>query len=114
MKKFIITLAFLLVGITMISAQDAAAAKKPQFQWNKKTMTEIGIGEDIQTKINDIKQASNEALKKVKEDVALAEDVKKKTLKDLNTKRQQDIEALLTPEQKAKAEAIKKEMKGKE
>jgi Spy/CpxP family protein refolding chaperone len=112
MKKLLFMVAFMLVATFQTMAQEAA--KKPQFQWNKKIMTTLGIADDVQAKIEDIKTASNAELKKVREDAALAEDAKKKTLKDLNAKRHKDIEALLTPEQKAKADALRKEMNSKE
>jgi Spy/CpxP family protein refolding chaperone len=110
MKKILFAFAILISATQISLAQDAQATKKPQFQWNKKIMTEIGISEEVQAKIEDVKKTANTELKKVREDAALAEDVKKKTLKELNAKRQKDIEAFLTPEQKAKADALKKEM----
>lgn len=71
-------------------------------------MDAIGIAAGVQEKINDIKKASDEELMKVKADAALTEEQKKEKLKELRKKRMEDIEALLTNEQKAKAEEMRK------
>jgi periplasmic protein CpxP/Spy len=114
MKKMLLALLVVFAMGTIVNAQDSTMQKKQQFQWNKKTMDEIGISPDVQVKINDIKKANDEEIKKVKDDAALNEEQKKDKLKELRKKRMADIEALLTPEQKAKADAMRKEMKKNE
>lgn len=114
MRKILLSIASLLAIVQISFAQDAQAAPKPQFQWDQKTMTEIGISDEVQAKIEAVKKAANVEIKKVRQDATLAEDVKKKTLKELNGKRQKDIEALLTPEQKEKADALRKQLNKKE
>lgn len=113
MKKYLFSIIVFLTVSNFSFAQDVSAAKKTQFQWSKEIMTELGISEDVQAKIEVVKKASNGEIRKVREDMSLAEDVKKQTLKELNAKRQKDIEALLTPEQKEKAAAMRKEINSK-
>jgi hypothetical protein len=117
MKKLFVTLTLMvftaIVGFSQAAVANAAAAeKKPQtFQLNKKTMAELGVTADVQTKILDIKKASDVLVKNIKEDTAMSEDDRKKALKELYAKRNKEMESLLTPEQKAKADEMKKALK---
>ena len=104
----IMTLLVVFAMGTLAHAQDSTMQKKQQFQWNKKTMDEIGISTAVQEKINSIKKASDTEIKKIKEDTNLVEADKKDKIKDLRKKRMEAIEALLTPEQKTAADALRK------
>lgn len=107
MKKVVVVMAlFFAVGISNVSAQDAAKPKKEQFGWNKKYMDEIGVSADVQAKIEAVKKENDAELKAVRENATLTPEQKKEELKVVNTKRQKAISALLTPEQLAKRDEI--------
>lgn len=110
MKKILFATMLLFATTAIVHAQDGEK-KKAQWQWNKKTMDELGISADVQTKIDAVKTANDAELKKVKEDGALSDEQRKEKIKELRKKRMADIEALLTPEQKTKADAMRKAMK---
>jgi hypothetical protein len=106
MKKYIITMVALVVF-----AANANAQKKQQFAWNKKIMTEVGLSAEQQAKVDSIKSASNAEMQVVKSDATLAEDVKKSKLQEMQKKRLATIDAVLSDEQKKKAEEIKARIK---
>jgi hypothetical protein len=107
MKKVVVVMAlFFAVGVSNVSAQDAAKPKKQQFGWNKKYMDEIGVNADVQSKIETVKKESDTELKTVREDATLTPEQKKEQTKALMLKRQKGIFALLTPEQLVKSKEI--------
>lgn len=76
-------------------------------------MDELGITADVQQKIQDIKKANDEDVKNVKTDAGLTEVQKKEKLKELRKKRIEAIEALLTADQKKKADELRKAFEAK-
>lgn len=106
MKKFLIAVIALLVFATTTNAQ-----KKKGFAWNKKVMTEIGLSADQQEKVEVLKAASNKELEAVRSDATIEADAKKTKLQELQKKRQASIDAVLTAEQKKKAEEMKAKIK---
>ena len=107
MKKVLVSMAFLLaLGLTTVSAQDAAKPKKQQFGWNKMYMDEMGIAADIQVKVEALKKENDLESKAVKEDASLTPEDKKNQLQAIGVKRQKGIRALLTPEQIEKSKEI--------
>lgn len=111
MRKLSILFALLFVlSVSVVSAQDAKS-KKENFSWSKKIMTEAGIDEALQAKIDMAKKQNDEEVKAVKENTALSEDEKKKQLRELGKKRQTVIIEMLSPEQKVKIDEIKAAIK---
>lgn len=111
MKKLSILFGLLFIlGVSAVSAQDAKP-KKENFSWTKKIMTEAGIDEAVQAKIEMSKKQNDEETKAVKENAALSEEEKKKQLNELGKKRQTVIIAMLSPEQKVKVDEIKAAIK---
>jgi Spy/CpxP family protein refolding chaperone len=120
MKKVLLALLFLTNFVAATFAQDAAAAtpaappaKKPKFEWNAETMNSAGIAADVQTKILDLTKAADAESKKIRKDKAIGDEDKKVQIKAIKDKCEKDIQALLTPEQKKKIGAIRKELKAK-
>lgn len=112
MKKVLVVMAFFFaLGLTTVSAQDAAKPKKQQFAWNKMYMDEIGISADVQTNIEVLKKENDLELKAVRENTSLSDEDKKKQLQQVNAKRQKIIVALLTPEQLKKSQEIQARIK---
>lgn len=107
MKKILLAVLLLTAGFSAVQAQDK---KKEQFQWSKATMDALGVSAEVQSKINDIKKSNDAEIKKVKDDGTLTEEQRKEKLKELRKQRMDAIEALLTPEEKKKADEMKKEI----
>lgn len=111
MKKVSILFVLLFIlGVSVASAQDGKP-KKENFSWTKKYMTEAGIDEALQAKIDMAKKQNDEEVKVVKENTALWEEEKKKQLGELGKKRQTVIIAMLSSEQKGKVDEIKAAIK---
>lgn len=112
MKKMILALAiFLFAAGVQTFAQTTPKAKKEGFSWQKVHMDEAGIPADVQAKIEVINKESGVKVKEIRKDATLAEDVKKERIKEVNKKKGDDINALLTKEQKAKIKDIKERLK---
>ena len=107
MKRTFLLIALIFSFNTIIHAQDNGK----KIQWNKKTMDSLKISVDVQDKINVVKKTNDAEIKKVKSDVTLTEEVQKQKLKELRKQRMNDIEVLITPEQKKEADAMRKSEK---
>lgn len=107
MKKILLAVLLLTAGFSSVQAQEK---KKEQFQWNKTTMDALGLSEEVRGKINDVKKSNDDEIKKVRGDDKLTEEQRKEKLRMLRKHRMDAIEALLTPDQKRKANEMKKEM----
>lgn len=111
MKKVSILFVLLFIlGVSAVSAQDAKP-KKENFTWTKKYMTDAGIDEALQAKIDMAKKQNDEEMKAVNDNTTLSEDEKKKQIGALWSKRQTVIIAMLSPEQKVKIDEIKAAIK---
>ncbi len=111
--KYLIIAACLLLTSTSFTFAQNGEKKKMQWQWNKPTMDELDINSETQTKIEAVKTANDAEVKKIKDDTSLADDQRKKKMQELRKKRMAEIDALLTPEQKAKADEKRKALKAK-
>ena len=111
MKKVILAILLLASCATFSFAQDAAATpKKPKFELTAETMSSVGIAADVQTKILDLTKAADAALKPLRKNKELADDDRKAQIKVIRDKCDNDVQALLTPEQKKKIKEMKKAM----
>jgi Skp family chaperone for outer membrane proteins len=111
MKKVIMMLSLLLTIVVSQSFAQNDKAKKENFGWQKMYMDSAGISADVQTKIEAIKKDYDPQIKAIRKDATLAEDAKKEKMKELRKKMNDEINALLTKEQKAKIKAIKEGLK---
>lgn len=112
MKKLTFMLLVLIItGSTQSFAQDAPKNKKENFSWQKMYMDEAGIPGDVQAKIEVIKQESEAKVKEIRKDATLADDVKKAKIKEINKKKGENINALLTKEQKEEIKEIRERIK---
>ena len=73
----------------------------------------LELNKDHEKQIVDMHMQNKKDKQKVKDDTSLTEDQKKEKLKTLDRAYKAKSEALLTPDQKKKYEAKKKEMKSK-
>lgn len=112
MKKIIcMMLLFVAAGSTTLFAQENQKNKKDNFNWQKQYMDSAGIAADVQGKIEAIKKEAEPKVKAIRKDDSLTEDVKKEKIKEINKKKGEDINALLSKEQKAKIKEIKERLK---
>ena len=113
MKKVILAILLLASCATFSFAQnaDAAAPKKPKFEWSVETMNSAGIAADVQTKITDLIKASEEAIKPLRKNKELTDEDRKAQVNVIRDKCNKDVEALLTPEQVKKIAGIRKALK---
>jgi protein CpxP len=89
---------------------DRAARAKERLD---KLQTELGLTEDQSKKLQGIMMEQRQTMKSVKDDTTLTEDQKKEKLKASRAEIDTKISAILTPEQKAKWEQLKKDRPGK-
>lgn len=113
MKKTLITLAILsFVGIGM--AQTSTNTPSPAHQGaraHRDFMKELNLTPDQQSQIKALIQANAPAQKAIREDASLTREQKQEQMKAIHAKTQTAIEAVLTPEQKTKLAALRKEQK---
>jgi protein CpxP len=79
----------------------------------EKLQTELGLNADQMKKVQGILTEQRQAMKGVKSDTTLTDDQKKEKQKAARGEADAKIAALLTPEQKTKWDALKKNRPGK-
>ncbi|MEJ7913514.1 MAG: hypothetical protein WKF70_10190 [Chitinophagaceae bacterium] len=89
----------------------AQAQNKKGFSWNKKYMAEVGLSAEQQVRADSIKTVSNTEMQIVKTDTALSAEARKEKLAQLQRERMVAINALLTNDQRNKADGIKARLK---
>ena len=119
-SKLILALAGLaLLAAPALRAADAPEAPPPgdkpdrherreEMRENLKKMAkELNLTADQQSKIEAIHQQAREALKALHDDTTLSEDQKHAKMKELRKSTEDQVHALLTPEQQAKAKELR-------
>ncbi len=89
---------------------DKAAKGKEKFE---KLKTDLSLTDDQAKKVQDVMMEQREKMKGMKDDTTLTPDQKKEKMKAGRAEVDAKISALLTPEQKAKWDAMKKNRPGK-
>lgn len=89
---------------------DKGARGRERFE---KLKTDLALTDDQAKKVQDIMMAQREKMKGMKDDTTLSADQKKEKMKAGREEVDAKISALLTPEQKAKWEQIKKDRPAK-
>lgn len=119
MKSSIVLLAILLTTITasaqierkpvVIKADSVQAITNPgnkgDKQSRKERFKELDLTKEQKGKLKEITQSGKAAKEAIENNAALSEDDKKKQLRNLQREQAQKIQAILTPEQRAKFKA---------
>ncbi|MEO6541603.1 MAG: hypothetical protein ABIN74_11445 [Ferruginibacter sp.] len=119
MKSSIVLLAILLISITasaqverkpvVIKADSAHVTtdpgKKVDKQNRKERFKELDLTKEQKGKLKEITQSGKAAKEAIENNAALSEDDKKKQLRNHQREQAQKIQAILTPEQRAKFKA---------
>ena len=115
MKKVISIIATLVLGIGCLFAQKAPKTSEERAtKAAQKLTTELNLSADQTTKVKDLIKARIEAVQAVKAKYTEAQKIeRRKEIKPIRQKFRTDLEAILTPEQKTKWEALKAERKAK-
>ncbi|HCO67929.1 MAG TPA: hypothetical protein DIT04_09290 [Dysgonomonas sp.] len=81
-----------------------AFSQKPNGHRNgeHRIMKELNLSEEQQTKLKSLNEDFKSQAKALKDDQSLSKEVKREKMKELSTSKRNQIQALLTPEQKAK------------
>ena len=89
----------------------------PRGEWREhrqemmgKEMTEkLGLSQDQQDKVKAIREKNQADIKAVRDDASLTEDQKREKIRELRMNSMKDIRAVLTPDQQAKMDQMRKE-----
>jgi hypothetical protein len=95
------------------TAQKQNKNKKETFSWNKKYMNQLDFNVDLQDNIIKVNTEFNEKIKLIRDDEALSKEDKKEEIKKLNKQKNKKINSLLSPEEKKRTAALKKELRDK-
>ncbi len=90
---------------------DRAARAKERLE---KMKSELGLTDEQAKKVQEIFAAQREAAKGVREDSSLSDEQRKEKLKAARAEADAQMSAVLTPEQKAKWEELKKQRPGRD
>ncbi|MBX3737110.1 MAG: hypothetical protein KF715_10495 [Candidatus Didemnitutus sp.] len=72
---------------------------------------ELGLSEDQEKQIKAINESYRPQLEAIREDKSLSRDQKREKSQALNKEREAKVDAVLTPEQRTKAQAMREKMK---
>ncbi len=110
MRKILLMLGLLLfMGAGHSFAQ--GGDKKESFNWQKQYLDEAGISADVQARIDTIKSTAEIKLKEIRIDESITDEVKKEKMQEIYKKRYEEINVLLTKEQREKIKEIKERLK---
>ena len=103
-------MSFVGIGIAETSTNTPPAGHQGMRE-HRDFMKELNLTPDQQSQVKAILKANEPALKAIKENTTLTDAEKQEQMKALHVKSQTAIEALLTPEQKAKLAELRKHHK---
>jgi Spy/CpxP family protein refolding chaperone len=83
--------------------------ERRQEMMGKEMAEKLGLSQDQQDKVKVIREKTQTDITAVRDDVSLTEDQKREKIRDLRMNSMKDFRAVLTPDQQAKMEQMRKE-----
>ena len=117
-KVFLPLAGFVLMGTSLLQADDSAGSPPPpppppgehrerREENAQKMAKELNLTPDQQTQIEAIRKQTREAVKGVRNDASLSDDQKHAKTRELMKAGEEQVRAILTPEQQAKAKELR-------
>jgi Spy/CpxP family protein refolding chaperone len=83
--------------------------ERRQEMMGKEMAEKLGLSQDQQDKIKVVREKTQADVKAVRDDTSLTEDQKREKIRELRMNSMKDVHAVLTPDQQAKMEQMRKE-----
>jgi Spy/CpxP family protein refolding chaperone len=103
--------------VPSLRAQDQHEPKGPRGDHPRREMMgehmakELGLSEDQQKQVKAINESYKPQMEAIRKDASLSRDQKREKAQALNKEREGKVDAVLTPEQRTKAQAMREKMK---